>query len=295
MQNIEQERQSWFKLTIVLLYIFGFVSVTVMAGNEDVDINFDNPTAIALMYVAQVIGVIFLFILPALLFSVFWTKPRIHYLGIAVKPLFSTVILAALGMLLATPLINWLADFNQHMQLPEAFSGIETWMKDTEAKATQLTEAFTKGTSISVLIVNLFVVAFMAALSEELFFRGILQKVLIECTKNKHIGVWVAALLFSAIHMQFYGFIPRMFMGAYLGYLFLWTGSLWVSMIAHFLNNGIAVCLIWLSNRGSISIDADTIGIGHDQWMLVLISIAMVAASLYFIHTIEKKRKNIVI
>jgi membrane protease YdiL (CAAX protease family) len=178
------------------------------------------------------------------------------------------------------------------MQLPEAFSGIETWMKDSEAKAEVLTKGFTKGTSAGALILNLFVIAFMAALSEEIFFRGLFQKVAIECFKNKHVGVWFGAIIFSAFHMQFYGFVPRMLMGAYLGYLFLWSGSLWLGILAHFLNNGMAVFLIWLMNRGVISADADKVGIQQGELIYVAISTILVIGSLVLVYRMEQKRKK---
>ena len=131
-------------------------------------------------------------------------------------------------------------------------NGIEIWMKNSEEKAKVLTDAFTEGDSLGVLFLNLIVIALLAALSEELFFRGVLQKVLIECTRNKHLGVWIGAIIFSAFHMQFYGFLPRMLMGAFLGYLFLWSGSLWLGIFAHFINNGMAVLIIWLINKNVI-------------------------------------------
>ena len=167
--------------------------------------------------------------------------------------------------------------------------------QNSEEKAKVLTDAFTKGTSVGSLISNLFVVAFMAALSEELFFRGILQKVLIECTKNKHVGVWIGAALFSAFHMQFFGFLPRMLMGAFLGYLFLWSGSLWPGIIAHFCNNGMAVFLSWMMNRESIAADADQIGSKDGEIMYAAISTLMVIGSLFLVYKIEKKRNNVIV
>lgn len=293
MQNIEQERQSWIKLSVITAFLFLYGLMTVLAGDGEVNINYDNKATIAFLYIGQVLGVLVLFVLPSLLFSIFWTKSKIHYLGITTKPALGTLLISAVGMLLAMPLINWLAELNQQMHLPEAFSGIEAWMKNTEAKATELTEVFTKGTSLTKLVANLFVVAFVAAVSEEIFFRGIVQKVLIECFKNKHVGVWIGAVLFSAFHMQFYGFIPRMLMGAYLGYLFLWSGSLWPGMLAHFLNNGLAVYVIWLINKGIVPAEVDKIGIQPDELTFVASSFIMVMISLFLVYRMEQKRKNI--
>jgi hypothetical protein len=132
----------------------------------------------------------------------------------------------------------------------------------------------------------------MAALSEELFFRGVLQNVLIDCFKNKHVGVWVGAIIFSAFHLQFYGFLPRILMGAYLGYLLVWTGSLWPGIIAHFLNNGLAVYVAWLANKGVIDDRVEKVGENQTDWFYVLISAGMVIFSLILIYKIEKKKQD---
>lgn len=273
--------------------MFAYGALNVIGSDTDINLNFDNPDVLIFLKIAQALSVLVIFILPAVLIAVFWTKPKIHYLGITKRPAFSTLILAGLGILFAMPLINWMAELNQQMHLPAAFSGLEHWMKSSEDKAALLTEAFTKGTSVTTLFVNLFVIAFMAALSEELFFRGIFQKVAIECFKNKHAGIWFGAIIFSAFHMQFFGFLPRMLMGAYLGYLFLWSGSLWPGILAHFVNNGTAVFLMWLQNRGSISVDADKVGTQQSELIYVAVSAVIVISSLFMVYRIEQKRKRL--
>jgi uncharacterized protein len=99
------------------------------------------------------------------------------------------------------------------------------------------------------LIGNLFTIAFLAAFVEELFFRGMLQQTLTEAKLNHHIAIWITAAVFSAIHIQFYGFLPRMFLGAILGYLFFYTGSIWVSIAAHFVNNALVVLVGYFSDN----------------------------------------------
>ncbi len=252
----------------------------------------DNPNVVIGLKVVQAFMVFIIFICPAILFSVFWTKTRVRYSGIITKPAFLTLLLGGIGIVLALPFINWLSELNKQLSLPQTFNGIEVWMQKSEARMTMITEVYTRGNTIGVLLLNLFVIAFMAALSEELFFRGILQKVLIECTHSKHIAIWIGAILFSAFHLQFYGFLPRVLMGAFLGYLFLWSGSLWPSIFAHFVNNGMTVFLIWLSNRGVISADADKVGIESEQWVYALTSAVMVVLSLVAVYFIEKGRKN---
>lgn len=289
MQNIEKERNSWVKLVGILLVIFSIGALTALTGG-DVQMNLDDQGTINLMKMAQVVSVIFIFVAPAVLFAIFCTKAGIRYLGILTKPAFNITVIAAVGMVVALPLINGLAELNQHMQLPASLHSIEEWMKQSEENAKLITEAFMQGTDTHTLFMNLFVVAFMAAIGEELFFRGMLQTVLIECFKNKHVSVWIGAILFSAFHMQFYGFVPRMFMGAYLGYLFLWSGSLWPGIIAHFMNNGLAVFVSWKINRGEISDGLDKVGMNTQDWIYVAISGIMVVISLILIYRIEKKK-----
>lgn len=284
MQNNEEEKQSGLKLSVILSIIILLFVLNYFGGKSDVEMNPDNPKTIAILKIIQGGVVLIGFALPAILFAVYWTNAKINYLGLHNRPTFSTLLIAGTGMMMALPLINWLADINQGMQLPEALSGIESWMKQSEEKVKILTEALLKGDTLDVLILNLIVIALIAALSEELLFRGVIQKVLIEFTRNKHLGVWLGAILFSAIHMQFYGFLPRMLMGAYLGYLFLWSGSLWPGVFAHFINNGMAVLLIWLSNKGAIHVDADKVGVQENEWMFVVISFVMVTMSLILIY-----------
>lgn len=290
MQNIEKERYSWLKLAGILSLILLLVLPNAFADTGT--LNLDNKEMIQLLKVGQVLSVVLFFILPSLLFARYLTQSRIHYLGITKAPALNTSLIAGIGMIMALPLINALAQLNQHIHLPDALHGFEQWMKDSEEKNKLLTEAFMQGTDGSTLLINLFVIAFMAGLSEELFFRGMLQKVLIECFKNKHVGVWVGAIIFSAFHLQFYGFIPRVLMGAYLGYLFVWSGSLWPGIIAHTMNNGLAVFASWLVNKGTIQEDIETVGTNNVQELIyVFISTGMVVFSLILVYRIEKRKR----
>jgi hypothetical protein len=85
---------------------------------------------------------------------------------------------------------------------------------------------------------------------------------------NPHVAIILSAAIFSFIHFQFYGFLPRMFLGILLGYMFYITGSLWTSILMHFLNNGAAVVLYYLNNKGTISIDIDHFGATDNAWLL---------------------------
>ena len=115
-----------------------------------------------------------------------------------------------------------------------------------------------------------------------------LQPLLISDKKNIHVAVWVSAFVFSAIHMQFYGFIPRMLLGGLYGYLLFWSGSLWLPVIAHFVNNGLAVLVYYMRFNGTEMPDPDTLGLG-EQWWLAVLSALCVSALLFFLYKIRKE------
>ena len=182
----------------------------------------------------------------------------------------STAALAIGIMVCAIPAINLLADLNSRIELPESLNAIELKMKQMEEAAAALTERFLQADNSGILLLNIALMALLPALSEELSFRGTLQQVLAESQESRvksHIAIWVTAFIFSAIHMQFYGFIPRMLMGAMFGYIFVWTGCLWVPILMHFVNNGLAVLTFYFFGQNS---SADTIGTGATWWLGVI-------------------------
>ena len=205
------------------------------------------------------------FLLPPILCAWLWDswhKP-FTWLKMDKKVSWQDAVLAVGIMICAIPCINLLADLNSHVQLPDSLASIEKQLKQMEEAAAALTERFLQAENIGILFINIALMAFLPALSEELSFRGTLQQIL----GNKHAAIWITAFLFSAIHMQFYGFVPRMLMGATFGYIFLWTGSLWVPVLMHFTNNGLAVIVYYLFGQNN---SADTIGTGTTWWLGVI-------------------------
>lgn len=182
---------------------------------------------------------------------------------------------AVVIMLLAIPGINLLSAWNQQMVLPEWMSGIEQWMRMQEDSAAQLTEQFLRVDTVGGLLVNIGLMALLPAMAEELTFRGVVQGMF---TRNKHVAIWATAAIFSFVHFQFYGFLPRMLLGAMFGYMLWWTGSLWAPMLMHFVNNFTAVVVaFWAYNyleEGSAEM-LDTIGT-EDTILLGVFSICIV-------------------
>ena len=144
-------------------------------------------------------------------------------------------------MLLINPTISLTGLLNQQMELPAFMEGIEHWMRAQEDEAERVTLLLLSEKGIGALFANLFVVALTAGITEELFFRGALQRILGRWSSNPHLVIWITACIFSAFHIQFYGFLPRMLLGAYFGYLLYWSHNIWIPVFAHFTNNALAV------------------------------------------------------
>lgn len=149
------------------------------------------------------------------------------------------------------PGIAVVARWNEQMVLPDALRGVENWMRQMEDALRQLTDLFLSGESWIDLLMNLFLVAATAAFVEEIFFRGALQQLLERWFRKGHLAVWVTAFIFSAIHLQFFGFFPRLLMGAVLGYLFLYSGNLWLPMLYHFVNNASVVVITFFCGENN--------------------------------------------
>ena len=197
-----------------------------------------NPN---LARVIQLIASIGTFLLPALGMAWLCSASPKQYLSIRGIKDPRTWILTFVCMLLLTPVINLLGLLNQQMELPAFLAPVEEWMRTQEDLAERLTMTLLSDNHVEAIIANLIVIALAAGITEEFLFRGALQRVIGKYTTNPHTVIWIAAALFSAFHLQFYGFLPRMLLGAYFGYLLYWGKSIWLPVFAHFTNNAVAV------------------------------------------------------
>lgn len=264
---------------IIAIPFFGFDSVMNMASLTD----FDNPETIFLLKYFQTVQAFGLFIVPPLILGYLFYGRTTEYLYLNKSINSSTLLLVVVLMFFAGPFINFIGELNNSMVFPEWLAGMEKWMKDAEENAAIITEAFLNVKTIPGLAFNIFMVALLPAIGEELLFRGVIQRIFTNMTKNYHWGLWISALLFSALHMQFYGFVPRVLLGAIFGYMLVWSGSIWLPIIGHFLNNAIAVIAIYLINNNLISPKFEEYGTTSDSYYLAALSLALIVVLMLMI------------
>lgn len=251
--------------------------------------NYSSPENLKFLKYLQTIQAIGLFILPAFIIGYFFHANTLKYLKF--KSISTTsIILILFIMISAIPAINFFAMINSNMEFPAYLKDIENWMREKETSAQALTEAFLKMDSVGSLLFNIFMIGILPAVGEELIFRGILQRLFAEWTKNIHWGIFIAAFLFSFMHIQFLGFVPRMIIGILLGYLFYWSGSIWAPIVGHFINNTMAV-IFYYFYAGKVSEEIDTFGASEGSYIYLIISIILL--SLFLFQFYKRKQKMV--
>lgn len=278
----------WAQLSIGLTYLT-ILAVFGSLGESSVpQIDPNNTFIIVFLKVMQVILVAITFIVPVLLFSVVIRQEKWKFLPLQKSPDLKQLLIALTICIIALPIVSYTAEWNSSIQFPDSLKNIESWMRIKENAANETIKIFFANNTIGNMISNLFVVAFMAGLSEEIFFRGFIQRLFIENKLNHHLAIWFTAILFSAIHLQFFGFVPRVLLGAMLGYLYFYSGNLWLSIIAHTINNGFAVVMAYITG----SIDADPFadkGTETINLVLVFSSMAIIFTQLYLLKRWQKQ------
>ena len=166
-------------------------------------------------------------------------------------------------------------------------------MQNSEDQAGKITESFLAGNTLSSLANNIILIGILPAVGEELLFRGIVQQLFKKMYGNAHVAIWISAALFSALHLQFFGFLPRLVLGAMFGYMLEWSGTLWLPIIAHFLNNTIAVIAYYLTHQGLLKTDLDKTGtVADGSFFLVIVSLIFLTV---FFRILYLKREIIII
>ncbi len=172
-----------------------------------------------------------------------------------ITKIFIIIPLLGISFLIAiSPITEW----NMSFQFPEVLNEFGFWARAQEDKMMEMTKLLTNFNSTPEFLLGLVVIAVLPGIGEELVFRGLIQNELWRSSKNIHVAIWLSAFLFSAIHMQFFGFVPRLLLGALFGYLYYWSGNLLIPMVAHFFHNGFTLTMIHLYNQGSTEVNIDS-------------------------------------
>jgi len=244
-----------------------------------------GPSDIAIIKYFQITQSVCLFLIPSLLAAWLFSNNLKTYLKADKRPPVITIALVMLSVFTVIPFMNLITLWNSMVKLPVWLSGLEQIIRNMEESAAQLTAMFLQGNSAKDLIINFTMIAILPAVGEEFLFRGVLQNLFVEWTKNKHAGIFISAFIFSFIHFQFYGFIPRLLLGLYFGYLLIWTSSIWIPVIAHLINNGIAVIYYHFSTTTMGNGILDTIGTEQHSNYIIYISVFLTSVILAVIYS----------
>ncbi|MCK9421641.1 MAG: CPBP family intramembrane metalloprotease [Bacteroidales bacterium] len=270
LQSLNSSARLLFSILLIITcfsitFLLGLVLAVPLFGISMKEIIFslsdlNDVRTLKILQYFQVLQSIGLFIIPAVLAGYFFERSSISYLKINRFSKGPVYLLVLVIMFTALPFINWMVSVNEMMKLPGFLKDIEAWMKAAEDQASRLTEVFMKMPTFGSFLFNLMMIAALPAIGEEFMFRGLLQRLIGEWLQNIHVAIFISAFFFAAMHLQFYGFLPRFMLGYLFGYLFYWSGSLWVPVFAHFINNGGAVVISYMGQQGVITGDYENFG-----------------------------------
>lgn len=218
--------------------------------------NTTYPGVINAIWILQITSTtVPLFLGPVIFAKYIVREPQDYLKATGTNPLLFLMVLVI--MFFSSPLMEWLVNTNQQMKFPHFLQGLYDWMRRSEDQAQKETQLLLQMKSIGAMLFDLTVIGLLTAIAEEFLFRGCVQTIFTRWTNNKHWGIWIAAILFSAFHMQFFGFLPRLMLGVLFGYFVTWSGSIWTSVWAHFINNGSAVVVTYLFQQKTIKFNPD--------------------------------------
>ena len=249
-----------------MIYGFGFSEILSMG-------NFEDPRYVAASKLIQILGSLGTFILPAFLFSYLFAGDLFSYYGFGNRIGTASMVMVVLMMVAVIPFINYLAEINMKLVFP--IDSVDRFLRSLEGQAEEVMRAFTSTQSPLGLLVNMLMIGVIAAVGEELIFRGLIQRLLHEMIRNIHVAVLVTAIIFSAFHFQFFSFLPRFVLGIILGYLMFYGRSIWYPILAHFVNNIMGVIYYYFYARGSANDMLEEIGTSTMMPVTAIISLLL--------------------
>ncbi|HPD94478.1 MAG TPA: CPBP family intramembrane metalloprotease [Tenuifilaceae bacterium] len=274
--NLSDTKKILFLILLILLggIVFSFLGSLVIMLTNGVNAISELAGAtpsqqnIGMLKTLQIFQSIGMFLAPGLLAAYLYSNNTLDYLGFH-KSRANQYLLVLLLVFVSLPGINFLSSLNELIPLSQ-------WMNDFEAKAEVLTNAFMETSTIGGFLLNLLMIAIIPAFGEEIIFRGILQKHFISITKKRWAGILITAALFSAFHLQFKGFVPRMALGVIFGYIYAYSNNIWLTILAHFTNNALATVAYTAIKTGTQENVVENVGGLSMAWPLGVASIALV-------------------
>ena len=228
---------------------------------------------------------LFFFLIP---YFVIRNNPSylMNYKKVKLSPIIMVIFTTVFFIILNAPVIEW----NKSISFPSFMSSFESWALLKEKQLESLTLYLVSFENNFEYLIGIIAIAIIPGFCEEYFFRGVLQKNLKLLLKNAHIAILLSSLLFSAFHLQFYGFFPRFFLGVFFGYLFYWSGSLMYPVIAHALNNFLSLTVFYAASSGLFGEDIDVSVNSSPEIPLALIAFSIII--FIFLVVILKEKLN---
>lgn len=212
------------------------------------------------------------FLFPAFVFGwIFYRKDWLQYFNLKKSPAIFSIVFALIALFAAYPLVQLSYEVNAAIPLPQ-------WMTTMEDNAAEVLQEILTMQGIGSFLVTMLLVAVLPGIGEELVFRGILQRQIQEWSKRPVLSVWIAAIIFSGIHMQFEGFLPRVALGAVLGFVYLWSNNLWIPIIVHAFNNGMQVAVLYFTGVDLSAVEQEPT-MNLNGWVITVSVVILYAAS----------------
>ncbi|WP_423128597.1 CPBP family intramembrane glutamic endopeptidase [Gaoshiqia sp. Z1-71] len=280
---------------LVLFVISLLIAIPVFGLNEMLASlaggKLDDPQTIVILKYFQVTQSLGLFVIPPLVIAWLLEGNVAAYLHLDRPVLWRPALHAVWILLVFGPFVSYMGQLNSEMSFPAFLSDLEKWMRGMEDQAENLIDRFIRVETTGGLLFNLVMIAVIPAIGEEFLFRGVIQKIFTNMTRNYHWGIWISAILFSSLHMQFYGFIPRMLLGALFGYILVYSRSLWLPVLCHFVNNALGVLALYAGTKGQEDVEKianyEFGASAPIMWSIALISLLFTIVLLVWMKTLN--------
>lgn len=272
---------------LLLFWVLSSIAATIVLASAGYDLTVLQKISsgeagryVDVLQMLQTIQSVCLFVLPPFVYAYLVSGNISDSLCIKVKPNIAGILLSIAVLFFSVPLINYAGKLNSQIHLPDFMKEIDAWMQEKENFANEVSSAFMNRPA-SKLPINLLMIAVIPALGEELLFRAVVQQLVIRLVRNMHGGIWITSVLFGALHLQFFTFLPRIILGSLFGYLLEYSRSLWYPILVHFLNNTMAILFAYFGNFFSGMQQLEKMGTEKPELPIVLLSILLTLMTLW--------------